>query len=248
MNVSRLETRGWPRAIEHIREFLKGTAEVAFSPPADEAARRMWVATVLKRYRYVGLPKGSRGVLFAYLQRLTGYSRQHLSRLIAQYRSTQSLKPRKRFSRTRFARKYDPQDVALLAEIDSLHDTLSGPATPVLLIRAATLFGDARHARLYNLRLAQLQRLPLERAPYRKQRQVWQRTRPSPVAIGIRNAPAPQGLPGYLWSFDHIRIDTVHQGDQDGLKGLTTSTPSILLPSGNSSPPWSVLAKPIWCR
>ena len=30
----------------------------------------------------------------------------------------------------------------------------------------------------------------------------------------MRKAPAPQGLPGY------IRIDTVHQGDQDGIKGV----------------------------
>ena len=66
MNVSKLET------IEHIREFLAGTAEVAFSHPADESPRRIFVATVLKRYRYVGLPKGSRGVLFAYMQRLPG--------------------------------------------------------------------------------------------------------------------------------------------------------------------------------
>ena len=51
-------------------------------------------------------------------------------------------------------------------------------------------------------------------ASYRKQRLVWHNTRPSPVAIGIRKAPAPQGLPGY------IRIDTVHQGDQDGIKGV----------------------------
>ena len=61
MNVSRLET------IEHIREFLAGTAEVGFSHPADESARRIFVATVLKRYRYVGLSKGPRGVLFAYM-------------------------------------------------------------------------------------------------------------------------------------------------------------------------------------
>ena len=80
--------------IEHIREFLAGTAEVAFSHPADESARRMFVATVLKRYRYFALSKGPRGVLFAYMQRLTGYSRHHLSRRIAQYRDTQSLRPR----------------------------------------------------------------------------------------------------------------------------------------------------------
>ena len=43
---------------------------------------------------------------------------------------------------------------------------------------------------------------------------MWRRTRPAPVAIGIRKAPAPEGVPGY------IRIDTVHQGDWDGLKGV----------------------------
>jgi hypothetical protein len=39
-------------------------------------------------------------------------------------------------------------------------------------------------------------------------------TRPSAVKIGIRKAPSPQGRPGY------IRIDTVHQGDQEGVKGV----------------------------
>jgi len=54
--------------------------------------------------------------------------------------------------------------VALLAETDHLHDTLSGPATKVLLIRACAAFGDSRFARLsqvpvsplYNLRASDL--------------------------------------------------------------------------------------------
>src|SRR5438034_3221614 len=142
MNVARLET------IEHIREFLQGTAEVTFANTADEAALREFVATVLKRYRYLRLRKGERGVLFAYMQRLSGYSRQHLSRLIAQYRATKSLQPLPRASRTSFACYYGAQDVALLAETDRLHDTLSGPATKVLLRRAFLIFCDARYARL----------------------------------------------------------------------------------------------------
>lgn len=207
MNVSRLET------IEQIREFLNGTAEVAFSNPADEFTRRSVVTTVLKRYRYFHLTKGQRGILFAYMRRLTGYSRQHLSRLIVQYRNTQSLKPLSRASRTSFARIYGPKEVALLAEIDSLHDTLSGPATKVLLMRAATKFGDSRYGRLSQISVSHLYNLRAS-DPYRKQRLVWQRTRPSKLTIGIRKAPAPQGSPGY------IRIDTVHQGDQDGVKGV----------------------------
>ena len=34
------------------------------------------------------------------------------------------------------------------------------------------------------------------------------------IAIGERRAPAPNNRPDYL------RLDTVHQGNQDGVKGL----------------------------
>ena len=207
MNDARLET------IEQIREFLAGTADVAFTVPADEARRRRFLATVLRRFRYSRLSKGQRGVLFAYMQRLTGYSRQHLSRLIVQFRDTQSLRPRPRVSPTSFSRKYTPEDVALLAELDSLHDTLSGPATQVLARRAHRRFGDARYVRLAELSVSHLYNLRASTG-YRKQRLIWQKTRPSPLTIGVRKAPAPQGLPGY------IRIDTVHQGDLDGVKGV----------------------------
>ena len=39
-------------------------------------------------------------------------------------------------------------------------------------------------------------------------------TRATPISIGERRAPAPDGRPGF------IRIDSVHQGDQDGVKGV----------------------------
>jgi hypothetical protein len=43
---------------------------------------------------------------------------------------------------------------------------------------------------------------------------VYQPTRPTTVAIGERRAPQPEGRPGYL------RVDTVHQGDLEGVKGV----------------------------
>lgn len=207
MNEAKLET------IEQIQEFLSGTAEVTFSIPNDEPTLRAFVAAVIKRFSYFRRRKGHRGVLLAYLRRLTGYSRQHLSRLLVQYRDTRSLKPRVRASRTSFTRHYGPAEVVLLAETDSLHDTLSGPATKVLLLRALTLFGDTRFARLAQISVSHLYNLRASE-PYRKLRIVCRGTRPSPVVIGVRKAPAPQGVPGY------IRIDTVHQGDQDGMKGV----------------------------
>jgi len=58
---------------------------------------------------------------------------------------------------------------------------------------------------LYNLRHS---------VGYRKQASVFEPTRPSAVSIGERRKPEPQGRPGFL------RVDTVHQGDWDGAKGV----------------------------
>jgi len=207
MNEARLDT------IEQIREFLAGTADVVFSTTEDQATRHRFVATVLRRHRYFKLCKGHRGVLFAYMQRLTGYTRQHLTKLVGRYRQAQHLHPLTRASRTSFRSRFGPEDIALLAQLDALHNTLSGPATKVLLWRAWQSFGDARYAKLAGISVSHLYNLRASTG-YRKQRMVWSRTRPAPVKIGMRKAPAPQGLPGY------IRIDTVHQGDQDGLKGV----------------------------
>jgi hypothetical protein len=100
-----------------------------------------------------------------------------------------------------------------LAEIDALHDTLSGPATRELLRRAWQVFGDPRYQRLAAISVSHLYNLRAS-PRYRDLRVVHLGTRPVKIAIGVRKAPAPQGLPGY------IRIDTVHQGDQDGSKGV----------------------------
>lgn len=58
---------------------------------------------------------------------------------------------------------------------------------------------------LYNLRAAPV---------YQRQRGTVDKTRPVKVAIGERRKPRPEGRPGFL------RVDSVHQGDLDGIKGL----------------------------
>src|SRR5271165_1262945 len=83
-----------------------------------------------------------------YLRRVTGYSRPQLSRLIAQDLHSGRLVQRYRATTTSYARKFTPEDIVLLAELDSLHGTLSGPATRVLLQRAFHRFGQASYERL----------------------------------------------------------------------------------------------------
>jgi len=104
--------------------------------------------------------------------------------------------------------------VALLAEVDRAMGTLSGPATVCVLRRQRDVFGDTRFERLADLSVGHLYNLR-NSAGYRAQRVVLTKTRPTKTAtIGVRKAPAPEGRPGC------IRIDSVHQGDQDGVKGL----------------------------
>jgi len=90
---------------------------------------------------------------------------------------------------------------------------LSGPATRRILEREYSEYGQAAYQRLAGISVAHLYRVRSTEA-YRKRNISYQPTRPTPVPIGERRKPRPQGSPGYL------RIDTVHQGDQDGCKGL----------------------------
>jgi transposase InsO family protein len=149
----------------------------------------------------------------SYLARTTGYSRAQLRRLVSRRLKGEKLAKRYRAPAVGFARKFTTADVKLLAQTDALHNTLSGPATKCLMQRAYAVYGDARYARLATLSVAHLYNLR-HQAGYQATRAHWTKTRGYAVPIGQRRAPTPDGRPGF------IRIDSVHQGDQDGAKGL----------------------------
>jgi len=199
--------------LAQVREFLAGTADVGFRPLGEDAERYRWISRVLRRFGYGWLSRADRGLILRYLQRMTGYSRQQVTRLVRQYVQTGGLRQRYGKPQAGFSVRYTLGDVELLAEVDTLHNTLSGPATVVLLRRAWRVYGDSRFERLAGLSVSHLYNLR-QRPRYRALRRHFTKTRPTMIAIGVRRAPQPQGRPGF------IRIDTVHQGDQDGIKGL----------------------------
>ena len=110
-------------------------------------------------------------------------------------------------------RVYEASDVRLLAEADELLGQLSGPATRAVLRREFEVFGDLRFERLAHISNGHLYNLRRSRT-YQRQRTVHARTRPSAVTIGERRKPRPDGQPGF------VRVDSVHQGDLDGRKGV----------------------------
>ena len=161
----------------------------------------------LRQVRYQELKRSGRGLVRRYVSKTTGLSRAQSTRLLSLYLKGEEVKP-KPYRRHGFRKRYTHEDVELLATVDEAHGTLSGPATQKILQRAAYDFEDAQYERLAKLSVAQLYRLRQTR-PYRQRRVSYQTTRPTPVSIGERRRPEPNGRPGYL------RVDTVHQGDWD---------------------------------
>jgi transposase InsO family protein len=202
------------RTVEQVRQVLEGTQELQFRAAEDDEGRYGWIDAVLRRLGYRQLRRGERGLVLAYLQRLSGYSRAQVTRLVARWMSGKPLVKNYRAPEHAFARRYTAADVALLADVDRAMGTLSGPATACVLRRQREVFGDARFERLGSISVGHLYNLRAS-AGYRQQRVVLTKTRGGRApAIGVRKAPAPEGRPGF------IRIDSVHQGDHDGIKGL----------------------------
>jgi transposase InsO family protein len=198
-------------SLEQIRAFLEASGEVHFQA-GNRGELYEWVSQTLRQQDYGHLKRQGKGLVRRYLAKMTGLSRAQAARLIRCYQRGDTVQPRV-YRRHRFPARYTPADIERLAAVDEAHETLSGPATQKILQRALHEFHDARYERLARLSVAQLYRLRKSRT-YRQRRVSYQPTRPTQVAIGERRKPDPQNRPGYL------RVDTVHQGDLDGVKGL----------------------------
>ena len=171
--------------------MLEGTEALEFRRAEDDAGRYGWIEAVLRRFEYRQLPRGDRAPVLAYLQRLSGYSRAQITRLVSRWVSGQPLVKQYRAPEHAFARRYTGADVALLVEVDQAMNTLSGPATACVLRRQRDVFGDTRFERLGGVSVGHLYNLR-NSAGYRAQRVVLTKTRPTKaITIGVRKAPAP---------------------------------------------------------
>ena len=207
LQTERLQT------VEQIRGFLDGNGEVDFRPlDRDEAYG--FVRRTLVRLDYDALGRAGKGTVREFLGKATGLSRAQVTRLIGQYRATGRVQDRRAANSGRsFERVYTPADIRLLAEADEIGGQLCGPAACEVLRRQYEVFGDARFERLSRLSPSHLYNLRRSKT-YRARRTTVDHTRPTTVRIGERRRPDPGGKPGY------VRVDTVHQGDRNGVKGV----------------------------
>lgn len=203
-------------SLQQIEQFLLAAKEVRFEASQREEIYG-WVERLLCQQEYVGQGRRARGLLRRYLGKMTGLSRAQLTRLVGRYLATGRVRI-KTSHRHRFPTRYTRADIELLAQVDEAHETLSGPATRRIFAREFGQYGKLEFQRLAAISNGHLYNL--RRSPrYRQRLKNYQKTRPSPVAIGERRRPDPGGRPGYL------RVDTVHQGDPNMPGASTTSTP-----------------------
>ena len=205
MNNERLQT------IEQVKQFLEGSEGVGFRGVTVEE-KYDWIERTLVRFRYNRLKRAEKGVIRRYIEKVSGYSRAQVSRLIGEYKQRGRLS-RTQYRRHRFPRRYPLSDIELLARTDELHGYLSGPATKKIMEREYRVYGHLEFRNISRISIAHLYNLRRSHS-YRSITRRYTKTRPVIVKIGERARPDPGGRPGY------IRTDTVHQGDLDGEKGV----------------------------
>ena len=195
---------------EEIKSFLEACGNLELK--VLRSARYDWITDVLKRTRYASLKRKAKGVVFQYLMVMTSLSRQQISRLICTFRKRKCI-VKKQYQRHVFTKYYTRDDILLLAQTDEYHQTLSGGATKKLFERGLLVYKDKRYERLAYISVAHIYNLRGSKT-YLTRRSHFEKTKKRMVGIGERRKPNPDGKPGY------IRIDTVHQGDLDGKKGV----------------------------
>src|SRR3990167_8924729 len=199
--------------IDEMGSFLTGSQVIAFAVATSKDERYRFVEGILKRFNYPRLGRSDKGIVIQFLGKVSGYSRQQLTRMIQRYTKKGELK---RFQKTLngFEQFYRPEDIRLLAQLDQRHDTPNGFMVKKLCERAYLDFDELSYEQLSHISVSHIYNLR-KSAGYQNFRHHYEKTKsPKGVTIGERRKPQANGKPGF------IRIDTVHQGDLDGYKGV----------------------------
>lgn len=198
-------------SLKEMETFLQGKHLISFKAPHSEEAYR-WTESILRSQRYGKLKKKHKRIVKDFIEQITGYSRAQVTRLIHRFESRGCIRPQS-VRRPRFPNKYTSVDHSFLAETDKAHGVLSGPATVEIFRREHELFGKEAYVRLKKISISHLYNLR-KTTGYRSAVKHYEKTKPSRTPLGERVKPRPEGKPGFL------RVDTVHQGDSDGEKGV----------------------------
>ena len=226
--------------LQQIQQFLHSSEEIRFKGKG-RAEIYAWVARTLRQHGYSRQNRAAKGLLRQYLVKMTGLSRAQITRLIQQYRQGGELQPA-RYRRHRFARKYTPADVELLAAVDEAHETLSGPATRKILEREYQQYQQREYERLAGISVAQIYRPCGGAEPTASGGCISPRPGPRRCRSASGAGPTRKASPAFC---EWIRCI---KGIAMASRASTTSMPWMKSPSGKWSAPQPRSVKPGWSR
>lgn len=196
-------------SFQEIEKFLKGSSKLSFKG-INKKESYQWIEDILDAYNYANLNRSEKGIIRAFIIKVSGYSRAQSTRLILHY-NQKGIIEKIKYERHKFQQTYCDSDINLLAKTDELHDFPNGAAIKTILGRMSKVdlqyknIANISVAHIYNLRRSTLYKTIAKR---------YEKTCPKISQIAQRAKPQPKGQPGF------IRVDSVHQGDRDKTKGI----------------------------
>ena len=201
------------KTVEEMGKFLEGNEQVDFEIASREDKYTL-ISDTLICTKYNHLRKKEKGIVKMFLKKVTGYEERQMKRLIKRWKKS-GLRYAKRKSAGASVCIYKPADIDLLIKTDILHRTPNGLSTKAFLMRELITFGNSAYETIANISVSHIYNIRKNNLRYTSSyAMLYTKTRAVGTDIGERMKPIPYGKPGFL------RVDSVHQGDKDGEKGV----------------------------
>jgi transposase InsO family protein len=206
MNDSNLNT------INDLKAFIDAAKNSITFKRQNQSESYQWVQNTLIKFEYMALNKFEKGIIKQYIRLMSQYSRAQITRFIKMYHDLGEVYIQN-YERNTFIKKYSDDEIKLLAQMDEIHGFPNAFAIKSRLHILAQK--DPRYKTLADISISYIYKIR-KSVRYQRMTKRYDKTKPtrSGIGIGRRAKPEPNGNPGY------IRVDTVHQGDRNGAKGV----------------------------
>ncbi len=201
------------RSIDELERFLQGTKQIEFNLNSKKD-KYHFILETLVTFKYLEVRKKHKSLIKKYLIRVTGYSKIQIKRLILKWKEGVLLSSLDNLHKNKFVSKYDPVDIALLAKTDEVFGYPHGKLVSNSLKREYAVFGNEKYENISQISVSHIYNIRKNNLQYISATKHYTKTNPTSVSIGERRKPINNSKPGY------IRVDSVHQGDYDGVKGV----------------------------
>ena len=198
-------------SLAQLKEFAKFSRSAVFTKTNTKEAY-VWINEALIKFRYFRESRKNKSIVKGYICTMTGYSNTQVDRLIREKKLYGHIRVKER-TQNIFTTHYIKEDIALLAEVDNAEGRRTSKAVKKTCSDMYHIYNDIRFERLAHISSSHIYNLR-EKEVYKTNTLTYTSTQSTGRDIGIRTKPYPEGKPGY------IRVDSVHQGDFDKVKGV----------------------------